>query len=84
MPVFCKIKTIAVNDDRVLLCGKLMETCCFDTHYHAFKVRLHPDRVEKVWDINELFYFKPYDLQFKYGTADASHYIVPYFHFMDT
>ncbi|XP_041919960.1 uncharacterized protein LOC121684096 [Alosa sapidissima] len=48
MPVFCKIKTIAVKDDDVLLCGQLMETICFDHHYHAFRIRLHPDRVSKV------------------------------------
>jgi len=29
MPVFCKIKTIAVKDNNVLLCGTLMETVCF-------------------------------------------------------
>ncbi|KAJ8274815.1 hypothetical protein COCON_G00094400 [Conger conger] len=84
MPVFCKIKTIAVKDDSVLLCGKLMETMCFDDHYHAFKVRLHPDRVVKVLDINQLCYFKPFDVQMKYGTTDFSNYIVPYCHFMQT
>lgn len=62
MPVFCKIDTIAVHDDCVLFCGKLMETVCFDHHYHAFKVRLHPDRVQKVLHINDLLYFKPYDV----------------------
>lgn len=84
MPVFCKIQSIAVKEDSVLLCGELMETTSFDSHYHAFKVRLHPDNIVKVLDINELFYFKPYDLQMKYGTADASFYIVPYCHFMET
>jgi len=62
MPVFCKIKTIAVKDENVLLCGTLMETVCFDDHYHAFTVRLHPDRVLKVVNINELCSFKPFDL----------------------
>ncbi|XP_035994789.1 uncharacterized protein LOC118563679 [Fundulus heteroclitus] len=84
MPVFCKIKTIVMKDDTVLLCGKLMETVCFDAHYHAFKVRVHPDRVLKVLNIDELVYFKPFDLQLKYGTTDSSLYVVPYCHFMLT
>lgn len=84
MPVFCKINTITVKDDSVLLCGKLLETICFDHHYHAFKVRLHPDRVLKVLHINKLFYFKPFNIQMKYGTTDSSLYVVPYCHFMQT
>lgn len=40
MFVFCKIKTVAMKDDSVLLCGKLFETMCLDHHYYAFKVRL--------------------------------------------
>ncbi len=84
MPVFCKIETIAVKDDCVLLCGKLMEAMCFDHHYHAFKVKLHPDRVVKVLHMNDLFYFKPFDVQMKYGTTDTSLCVVPYCHFMQT
>lgn len=84
MPVFCKIDMIAVKDDFVLLCGKLMETMCFDDHNHAFKVKLHPDKVLKVLHINDLFYFKPFDVQMKYGTTDTTLYIVPYCHFMQT
>lgn len=56
MPVFYKIKTIAVKDENVLLCGTLMETLCFDDHYHAFTVRLHPDRVLKSVNVNELLF----------------------------
>ncbi|KAL3972940.1 RAD51-associated protein 1 [Sarotherodon galilaeus] len=62
IPVFYKIKSIVVKDDIVLLCGKLMETLCFDDHYHAFKVRMHPNMVLKVLNIKELCYFKPFDL----------------------
>ncbi|XP_056120086.1 uncharacterized protein LOC130097313 [Rhinichthys klamathensis goyatoka] len=82
MPVFCKIKTIAVKDENVLLCGTLMETICFDDHYHAFTVRLHPDRVFKVVNVNELCSFKPFDLQMKYGTTDSALHVVPYCHLM--
>lgn len=80
MPVFCKIDTIAVKDDCVLLCGKLMETMCFDNH--AFKVKLHPDKVLKVLHINDLFYFKTFDVQMKYGTPDTALYVVSYCHFI--
>ncbi|KAL3981345.1 alpha-tectorin [Sarotherodon galilaeus] len=82
IPVFYKIKSIVVKDDIVLLCGKLMETLCFDDHYHAFKVRMHPNMVLKVLNIKELCYFKPFDLQMKYSTSDSSLYVVPYCHFM--
>lgn len=84
MPVFCKIKTIAVKGDSGLLCGKLMETMCFDNHYHTFKVKLHSDNVLKVVHINDLFYFKPFDVQMKYGMTDTALYVVPYCHFMQT
>lgn len=84
MPVFCKIQTIVVKDDSVLLCGKLMETMCSDDHYHAFKIKLHPDNVRKVLHINDLLYFKPFDVQMKYGTTDTALYVVPYCHFMQT
>nr|XP_055051346.1 uncharacterized protein LOC129437202 isoform X1 [Misgurnus anguillicaudatus] len=84
MPVFCKIKTIAVKDENVLLCGTLLETVCFDDHYHSFKVRLHPDRVLKVVNVEELCYFKPFDIQMKYGTTDSALHVVPYCHFMQT
>lgn len=52
--MFRKIKTIAVKDENALLCGTLMETVCFDDHYYAFTVRLHP--VFKVVNVNELCY----------------------------
>lgn len=82
MPVFCKLDTIAVKDDCVMLCGKLIETMCFDNHYHAFKVKLHPDKVLKVLHIIDLFYFKPFSVQMKYGTTDTALYVGPYCHFM--
>lgn len=82
MPVFCKIKSIVVRDDDIVFCGLLMETVCFDEHYHAFRVSLHPEGLVKVLNANELFYFKPFDVQVKYGTMDSSPYIVPYCHFM--
>ncbi|KAI7808364.1 hypothetical protein IRJ41_002977 [Triplophysa rosa] len=84
MPVFCKVKSIAVKDENVLLLGTLMETVFFDDHYHAFTVRLHPERVLKVVNVNELCYFKPFDLQMKYGKTDSALHIVPYCHFMQT
>ena len=82
MPVFCKIESNAVKDENVLLCGKLMETVCFEHHYHAFKIRLHPENVRKVLHIDELCYFKPFDVQMCYGNIDCSKYIIPYCHFM--
>lgn len=78
MPVFCVIKTIAVVQDTVVFCGKLMETVYFDEHFYAFKVRPHPDKVSKVFTVCELCYYKPFDVQRKYGTFDPSQYIVPY------
>lgn len=84
MPVFCKIKAIVVVDETVVFSGKLMETVYFDHHYYAFKVRPHPCQVLKVFTMNELCFYKPFDVQRKYGTSDSSMYIVPYCHFMPT
>lgn len=59
---------------------KLIETTCFDDHYHAFKVKMHPERVVKVLHINDLFYFKAFDLQMKYVMTHTSSYVAPYCH----
>lgn len=68
--MFCK--TFVDKDDNVLLFGKLLEIVCFDRYYHAFKVRLHPDKIIKVLHINCLFYFKPFDVQIECRMADST------------
>ena len=82
MPVFCKIKTIVVKDEQVILIGSDVETICFDEHYHAFKVVLKPGGALNMFDVKELFYFKPVDVLMTYGTTDCFIYIVPYCHLM--
>lgn len=41
---------------------------------------MHPDRIVKVLHINDLFYFKAFDFQMRYGTTDTSSYVSPYCH----
>lgn len=52
--------------------------CVFDNHYHAFKVKLHPDKVIKVLD--DLFYFKPFDVQMKYEVWYDRYRLIYFFH----
>ena len=82
MPVFCKIRTLIVKDEQVILTGSVVETICFDEHYHAFKIVFKPFQALKVLDVQELLYFKPVDVQMAYGTTDSSLFIVPYCHLM--
>lgn len=83
MPVFCMIKTITVVKETVVFYGKLMETVYFDEHFFAFKIRVHPEKMFKVFTVNELCYYRPFDVQMKYGTFDPSKYVVPYCQFVD-
>lgn len=82
MPVFCKIHNIIVKDEQVVLTGSGVETICFEEHYHAFKVLLKPFQALWVFDVKELFYFKPVDVQMAYGPTESSLFIVPYCHLM--
>lgn len=82
MPVFCKISTIIVKDEKVILAGAGVENICFDEHYHAFKVLLKPSQALKVVSVQELVYFKPMDIQMSYGPTDSSLFVVPYCHMM--
>ena len=82
MPVFCKISTIIVKDEQVILTGSGVETMCFDEHYHAFKILLKPFQALRVFDVEDLLYFKPVVVQMAYGPTDSSLFIVPYCHLM--
>lgn len=78
MPVFCKIRTIIVKDEQVILAGSGVETICFDENYNAFRIMLKPLQAIKVFNVQDLLYFKPLDIQMAYGPTDASLFIVPY------
>ncbi|XP_023817614.1 uncharacterized protein LOC111948487 isoform X1 [Oryzias latipes] len=82
MPVFYKIHTIFVKDEQVVLALSGVETVCFDEHYHAFKILLKPFQIVTVLNIQDLFYYKPMDVQMTYGPSDTSMYVVPYCHLM--
>lgn len=79
MPVLYKIHTIFVKDEQVVLALSGVKTICFDEHYHAFKISLRPSTV-KVLNIQDLFYYKPMDVQMTYGPSDTSMYAVPFCH----
>lgn len=76
--------TIIVKDENVVLGGTLVETLCFDEHYQAFEIVIDPSQTLKVFNIQELLYFKPADVQMTYGSDNASLYIVPYCHPMSS
>lgn len=78
LPVFCKISTIVVKDEQVVLIGSGVETICFDKHFFAFKVLYKPSQAPKVFSIQGLLYFK----QMAYGSTDVSLFVVPYCHMM--
>lgn len=82
IPVFYKIKNIIVKDKQVILTGSGTETICFDEHYHALKVLLRPFQALKVFDVQQLLYFKPMDVQMADGPTNSSLFIVPYCHLM--
>lgn len=82
MPVFCKLNSIIVKDDNVVLCGTDVETICFDEHYQAFEIEIKPTQTLKIFNIEELLYFKPVDVQMSYGSDNSSTYVVPYCHLM--
>lgn len=82
MPIFCKIRTIIVKDEQVILIGSGVETICFDEHYNAFRILLKPLQAIKVLNVHDLIYFKPLDIQMAYGPTDASLFLVPYCHLM--
>ncbi|XP_040924480.2 uncharacterized protein LOC114846307 isoform X1 [Betta splendens] len=82
MPVFCKIKTILVKDEQILLSGTAVETICFDKHFHSFKIVFRPIQTLKVFSVKDLLYYKTMDVQMAYGSADSSLFIVPYCHLM--
>lgn len=80
MPVFCKIRTIIVKDEQVVLTGSGIETICFDEQYHAFKILFKPLQALKLLNIQELLYYKPMDVQIAYGPTDSFLFIVPHCH----
>ncbi len=82
MPVFYKIQTIIVKDEQVILAGSGVENIRFDEHYHAFRILLKPFQTVKVFNIQDLFYFKPLDVQMAHGPTDTSFFIVLYCHLM--
>lgn len=71
-----------MKDEQVIPTGSGVETICFDEHYHAFKILFKPFKALKVFDVKELLYFKPVDVQMAYGSTDSFLFIVPYCHLM--
>ena len=82
MPVFEKIKAIAVKDDNVFLVVTKLETVCFDEHVYAFNVSVPREELHSVIDVSVLAYHKPFDLQMTHNMEDNKWFIVPYCHFL--
>ncbi|XP_051741574.1 uncharacterized protein LOC127508052 isoform X1 [Ctenopharyngodon idella] len=78
LPVFYKIKDIVVRNECVLLVASRLKTVYFDEHLYAYRIDPRPSDSLKVFNVNELVYYKPFDLQMSYGSANFFWYVVPY------
>jgi hypothetical protein len=76
LPKFCQIRDIIVKDEEVLLISVVLHTCCFDKHFHSFKVSFKEVEEWMIVSINEIVYHKPFDLQMTFGRQDDFKYIV--------
>ncbi|KAL6469077.1 hypothetical protein MHYP_G00226010 [Metynnis hypsauchen] len=81
MPVFKKIDCIIVKDQQVFLVVAVLETLCFNEHFHAFQVAFLKKEFSVI-DVKELVYHRPFDLQMTYKMDDYSQFVVPYCHFL--
>jgi len=62
----------------VLLVASQLKTVCFDEHLYAYRIDPRPSDSLKVFNVNELIYYKPFDLQMSYGSDNFFWVVVPY------
>lgn len=75
LPVFSKITDIVLMDDQNLLVTKEFETVGFVEHLHAYRVR--EQNIFGLSRVEDLPFFRPFDLQSLYGFEEPYLYIVP-------
>ncbi len=78
LTVFYKIQDIIVRNECVLLVTSQLKIVCFDEHLFAYRIDHRPSTSLKVFTVNELPYYKPFDVQLSYGSDNLFCFIVPY------
>lgn len=77
MPQFYQISSLIVKDDIVLLVTFVIDTVCFDEHFHAYRV-VKTGKGPIIFFLKDLEYYRPFDMQVSYGIDTTNVYIVPY------
>ena len=68
-----------MKDERVMFIAEYMQTICLDDHFFAYEVAaLAKPHMLHVLDVNDLTYYKPFDLLMSYDKNDCRCYVVPY------
>lgn len=78
LPLFKRIKHIIMYGNQAFVLGTAVKTLFFDEHFHAFCVD-EQSQEDSVIDIDNLTYFKPFDIQLA-NNDDGLSYIVPHCH----
>lgn len=77
LPVFSEIKHIIGFDGTFFLITEDLETLCFAEHFHSFHVVLGNYANVSMLKVEELRFFKPFDLQTSYGFDRDDQCVVP-------
>ncbi|KAI7811169.1 hypothetical protein IRJ41_011241 [Triplophysa rosa] len=75
LPIFSKITDIVLIDDQNILVTKDFETVGFVEHLHVYHVR--EQNVFGLSRVEDIPFFRPFDLQASYGFDEPHLYIVP-------
>lgn len=84
LPVFYKIKDIVVRNEFVVLVASPLKTVCFDDHCYAYRIEPRHCESLKVFNVTELIYYKPFDVQMSYGSDNFFWFVVPYCSLVNT
>lgn len=77
MPTFSQIKEIIGLDEEYFLVTEDFETLGFAEHFHSYHVLQSDKGNVSLLKVDQLCFFKPFDLQTTYGFDSDDHYIVP-------
>lgn len=77
MPVFSQIKDLIVSAGECFLAVQDFETLGFSEHFHSYQVVEGNGYNTSLLKVEELQFFKPFDLQTTYGFDRYDPYVVP-------
>lgn len=76
MPVFSQIKDVLAFNREYFLVTEDFHTLCFAEHFHSFHVTQGNDQNVSMLKVDNLHFFKPFDLQTTYGFDRDYQYVV--------